>query len=115
MGRATVEAVIQTARRTGGGVEGDRGIKVTDREVHWHGVQGGRVALKERQLRVAKPRLIKKRRRADESDEVEVLAYTALQADQRLGHRILELMLKGMSTRRYEKVAAGDGRLGGHH
>ena len=44
------------------------------------------------------------RRRADESGEVEVPAYTALQADQRLGDRMLGLMLKGVSTRRYEKV-----------
>ena len=61
-----------------------------------------RVALKERQLRVAKPRLRKKRRRADESGEVEVPAYTALQADQRLADRMLELVLNGVSTRRYE-------------
>ena len=72
--------------------QGRRGL---DREVYWHGVQGGRVALKERQLRVAKPRLRKKRRRAAESGEVEVPAYTALQADQRLDDRMLELMLKG--------------------
>ena len=64
-------------------------------------VQGGRVALKERQLRVAKPRLRKKRRRADESGEVEVPAYTALRADQRLADRMLE---PGVSTRRYEQV-----------
>ena len=64
----------------------------------------GRVALKERQLRVAKPRLRKKRRRADESGEVEVPAYTALRADQRLADRMLELVLNGVSTRRYEQV-----------
>ena len=67
-----------------------------DREVYWHGVQGGRVALKERQLRVAKPRLRKKRRRADESGEVEVPAYSALQANQGLADRILELVMNGV-------------------
>ena len=36
--------------------------------------------------------------------EVEVPAYTALQADQRLADRMLELVLNGVSTRRYEKV-----------
>ena len=72
-----------------------QGRRGPDREVYWHGVQGGRVALKERQLRVAKPRLRKKRRRADESGEVEVPAYTALQADQRLADRMLELVLNG--------------------
>ena len=103
MGRATVEAVLQMSAEQVAGpkAQGRRGL---DREVYWHGVQGGRVVLKERQLRVAKPRLRKKRRRADESGEVEVPAYTALQVDQRLGDRMLELMLKGVSTRRYEKV-----------
>jgi len=72
--------------------------------VYWHGVQGGRVALKERQLRVAKPRLRKKRRRADESGEVEVPAYTALQANQGLADRMLELVMNGVSTRRYARV-----------
>ncbi len=98
MGRATVEAVLQMSAEQVAGpkAQGRRGL---DREVYWHGVQGGRVALKERQLRVAKPR-----RRADESGEVEVPAYTALQADQRLADRMLELVLNGVSTRRYEKV-----------
>ena len=84
MGRATVEAVLQTSAEqvSGPKAQGRRG---SDREVYYHGVQGGRVALKERQLRVAKPRLRKKRRRADESGEVEVPAYTVPQADQRAG------------------------------
>ena len=103
MGRATVEAVLQMSAEQVAGPKA-QGRRGPDREVYWHGVQGGRVALKERQLRVAKPRLRKKRRRADESGEVEVPAYTALQADQRLSDRMLELMLKGVSTRRHEKV-----------
>ena len=55
-------------------------------------------------LTLTKPRLHKKRRRTDESGEVEVPAYTALQSDQRLADRMLELVLNGVSTRRYEKV-----------
>ena len=99
MGRATVEAVLQMSAEqvVGPKAQGRRGL---DRAVCWHGVQGGWVA----QLRVAKPRLRKKRRRADESGEVEVPAYTALQADQRLADRMLELVLNGVSTRRYEQV-----------
>ena len=103
MGRATVEAVLQMSAEQVAGPKA-QGRRGPDREVYWHGVQGGRVALKERQLRVAKPRLRKKRRRADESGEVEVPAYTALQADQRLADRMLELVLNGVSTRRYEQV-----------
>ena len=103
MGRATVEAVLQMSAEVVAGPKA-QGRRGPDREVCWHGVQGGRVALKERQLRVARPRLRKKRRRADESGEVEVPAYTALQADQRLADRMLELVLNGVSTRRYEQV-----------
>ena len=62
------------------------------------------MALKERQLRVAKPRLRKKRPRAGESGEVEIPAYTALQGNRRLADRMLELMLHGVSTRKYEPV-----------
>ena len=77
MGRATVEAVLQMSAEQVAGPKA-QGRRGPDREVYWHGVQGGRVALKERQLRVAKPRLRKKRRRADELGEVEVPAYTVL-------------------------------------
>ena len=57
-----------------------QGCRGPDREVYWHGVQGGHVALKGRQLRVAKPRLRKKRRLADGSGEVEVpLSLSLLQ------------------------------------
>ena len=103
MGRATVEAVLQMSAEQVAGPKA-QGRRGPDREVYWHGVQGGRVALKDRQLRVAKPRLRKKRPRGDESGEVEVPAYPALRADQRLADRMLELVLNGVSTRRYEKV-----------
>ena len=103
MGRATVEAVLRMSAEQVAGPK-EQGRRDADRELYWHGVQAGRVALKERQLRVSKPRLRKKRPRGGESGEVEVPAYTALQADGRLADRMLELMLNGVSTRKYEKV-----------
>ena len=48
--------------------------------------------MRERQLQVDKPRRRKKRPRADAPGEVEIPAYTALQADQRLADRMLELI-----------------------
>ena len=102
MGRATVEALLEMrAEQVGPKAQGRRG---PDRKVYWHGVQAGRVALTERRLRVAKPRLRKKRPRAGESGEVEIRAYAALRADQRLADRMLELVLNGVSTRRYAPV-----------
>ena len=103
MGRATIEAVLQMSAEQMAGPK-EQGRRDADRELYWHGVQAGRVALKERQLRVAKPRLRKKQPRAGEPGEVEIPAYTALQADQHLADRMLELVLHGVSTRKYESV-----------
>lgn len=102
MGRATIEAILQmsAAELAGPKQQGKR----TDRDVAYHGTQPGRVALKERQLRVNKPRLRKKTAQKGETGEVAIPAYTALQKDQRLADRMLEIMMAGVSTRRYANV-----------
>jgi putative transposase len=102
MGRATIEAILQmsAAALAGPKQQGKR----TDRDVAYHGTQPGRVALKERQLRVNKPRLRKKTASKGETGEVEVPAYTALQKDHRLADRMLEILMAGVSTRRYADV-----------
>ena len=63
MGRATIEAVLRMSAEQVAGPK-EQGRRDADRDLYWHGVQAGRVALKERQLRVDKPRLRKKRPRA---------------------------------------------------
>ena len=102
MGRATIEAVLQmsAAQLAGPKQQG----KKTDRDVVYHGSQQGRVALKERQLKVNKPRLRKRNKAEGESADVDVPAYTALQKNTRLADRMLEIMMAGVSTRRYETV-----------
>ena len=55
MGRATIEAVLRMSAETVAGPK-EQGRRDADRELYRHGVQGGRVALKDRQLRVEKPR-----------------------------------------------------------
>lgn len=102
MGRATIEAVLQMSAEQLAGPK-QQG-KRTDRDVVYHGTQKGRVALKERQLRVDKPRLRKRRRTEGEAGEVEVPAYAALHKDGRLADRMLQIMMAGVSTRRYEQV-----------
>jgi transposase-like protein len=107
MGRATIEAVLQMSAAQLAGPK-QQGRK-TDRDVVYHGTQRGRVALKERQLGVTRPRL-RKRKRDDgepqdgESGEVEIPAYEAMQKDARLADRMLDIMMAGVSTRRYEDV-----------
>jgi transposase-like protein len=100
MGRASVEAVLELSAREVAGVP-QQG-KARTGEVGWHGRQPGRVNLKERKLRVQRPRLRKKGRGAGR--EVSVPAYEAMRKDATTGQRMLEILLDGVSTRRYQRV-----------
>ena len=108
MGRATIEAILQMSAEQLAGPK-QQG-KSAERNVVYHGSRSGRVALSERQLRVQTPRLRKKNPQPGESAEVEIPAYQAMQprsdqkAGQRLADRMLEIMMAGVSTRRYEEV-----------
>lgn len=102
MGRATIEAVLLMSAQQVAGPK-QQGKK-TERQVVYHGRQEGRVALRERQLRVTKPRLRKKSPQPGEPGEVEVPAYEALRKDARLADRVLDILINGVSTRRYQHV-----------
>lgn len=102
MGRATIEAVLLMSAAQLAGPK-QQGKKV-DRDVAYHGSQAGRVALKERQLKVTKPRLRKKAPKPGEAGEVEIPAYEAMRKDGRLADRMLEILIAGVSTRRYQHV-----------
>lgn len=100
VGRASIEAVLELSARQVAGVP-QQG-KARPGDIVWHGAQPGRVCLKERKLRVSKPRLRKKGRGANK--EVAVPAYEAMREDTASGQRMLEILLNGVSTRRYERV-----------
>jgi putative transposase len=102
MGRATIEAVLlmSAAQIAGPKQQG----KKAKRDIAYHGSQPGRVALRERQLRVEKPRLRRKNPQAGEPGEVEIPAYEAMHKDGRLADRMLDILINGVSTRRYERV-----------
>src|SRR5258708_7059145 len=102
MGRATIEAVLlmSAAQVAGPKHPGN----TTARAIAYHGSQLGRVALRERQLRVEKLRLRRKHPQVGESGEVEIPAYQAMCKDGRLADRMLEILIDGVSTRRYEHV-----------
>jgi transposase-like protein len=102
MGRATIEAILAMSAQELAGPK-QQG-KAAPRDVVYHGSQPGRVALKERQLRVQKPRLRKKQVSEGETGEVEVPAYAALQKNTRLADRMLEILMAGVSTRKYAEV-----------
>jgi transposase-like protein len=103
MGRATIEAVLTLSAEQIAGPR-QQGKRTPDRPCYWHGRQSGRVALKERQLRVDKPRLRKRRAAPGEQAEVEIPAYEALRKDGRLADRMLSILLHGVSTRNYKQV-----------
>jgi len=100
VGRATIEAVLLLSAELVAGPK-QRGKRGPDREAYWHGSQPGVVSLAERKLRVTKPRL--RRKGAGAGGELEVPAYEAMRGG-RLGERMLEILLSGVSTRRYKDV-----------
>ena len=101
MGRATIEAVLEMS------AEGVAGVKQAGRsraedDTVWYGRQGGVVYLSDRKVRVEWPRL--RRRGAGEGGEVEVPAYAAMRRPGAVADRMLEVLMAGVSTRKYGRV-----------
>jgi transposase-like protein len=99
LGRAQVEAVLRlSAERIAGPPHpGKKGG-----EIGWHGREEGTVCLRERKLRVERPRLRKKGQ--GKAGEVPVPAYERMRSEAKLGDRMLEILLRGVSTRQYGAV-----------
>jgi transposase-like protein len=95
-GRAAIEAVLELSAQE---VAGSKSPGKASGDVRWHGRQEGVVHLAERKLRVSKPRL---RHRSE--GEVNVPAYEALRTQGKLSRRMMDILLYGVSTRRYKKV-----------
>jgi putative transposase len=95
MGRATIQAVLNLSARQLAG-EPHRGKK--GRGITRHGCQGGVVRLSDRTLRVDKPRL------RDAEGEVAIPAYAALREHPGAGAKMMDTLLRGVSTRNYGKV-----------
>jgi transposase-like protein len=67
-------------------------------DIRWHGSQRGRITLAERKLAVTRPRL------RDPEGEVAVPVYQRLREDTRLGSRMRDILVSGVSTRKYAGV-----------
>src|SRR5205823_2717272 len=74
-------------------------------EVGWYGQQSGKVMLSDRKLAVQRPRLRQRGPGADK--EVEIPAYAAMQDEPRMGARMLDILMRGVSTRQYRSVTRG--------
>ncbi len=101
MGRATIEAVLEMS------AEGVAGPKQAGKargaaETVWYGRQSGQVYLSDRKVRVERPRL--RQRRGGDGAEVEVPAYRAMREPGALADRMLEILMAGVSTRKYGQV-----------
>jgi len=99
LGRASIEAVLQLSAA---GIAGPPHPGKKGGAVGGHGGESGTVCLAERKLRIRRPRLRKKQPGQD--GEVPIPAYQAMQADDKLGSRMLEILLRGVSTRQYKAV-----------
>ena len=99
-GRATIQAVLELSAQQAAGGPRQQGKRRAG-EVVWYGAQPGTVMLSERKLAVKRPRL---RKKGAGRKEVEIPAYEAMQNQPRLGARMLDIMMRGVSTRQYAGV-----------
>ena len=99
LGRASIEAVLRLSAQEIAGLPHPGKKSGT---VGWHGREAGTVCLRERKLRVERPRLRKKGQGA--GGEVTLPAYEAMRAERKLASRMLEILLRGVSTRQYAEV-----------
>ncbi len=99
-GRATIQAVLQLSAMEAVGGPPQQG-KRRSSDVVFYGRQPGQVMLSDRKLEVERPRL---RSKGPRSREVEVPAYAAMQNRGAMGSRMLEILMRGVSTRNYKEV-----------
>jgi putative transposase len=97
-GRAMVELLLQLSATS---IAGEKSPGRQSGEVLWHGSQGGQICLLERRLKVSKPRL---RSRGRPGREVAIPLYEQLQGDSGLAARMSEILVSGVSTRKYARV-----------
>ena len=101
-GRATIEAVLTLSAQELAGPKHPG--KRSGGDIGWHGEQLGVVPLAERKLRIRKPRLRRKGTPQGKGTEVEIPAYAAMRTHSRIGGRMLDILMRGVSTRNYRAV-----------
>ena len=98
-GRAAIEAVMTLSARELAGPK-HPGKSIGD--IRWYGRQSATIPLSDRKLRVARPRL--RRKGKGGSLEIDVPAYKAMLEKSSLGRRVMDILMKGVSTRSYRDV-----------
>ena len=100
-GRAAIQAVLQLSAEQVAGGPPQQG-KRRGGDIVFHGRQAGMVMLSDRKLQVQRPRLREKN--PGKGKEVEIPAYTAMHNQPRLSARMLDILMRGVSTRQYKDV-----------
>jgi len=99
VGKAAIEAVLTLSAQQ---IAGDKQPGKARGDIGYHGSQYGVISLSERKLRIEKPRLRHKGKGSGK--EVSIPAYEAMINNSSLGSRMLEILMKGVSTRNYRQV-----------
>ena len=100
-GRAAIRAVLQLSAEQAAGGPPQQGKRRCG-DIVFHGQQAGMVMLSDRKLQVQRPRLRKKG--PGMSQEVEIPAYAAMHNQPRMSARMLDILMRGVSTRQYKAV-----------
>ena len=108
-GRAAIQAVLQLSAIEAADGPQQQGKRRTG-DVVFYGRQAGQVFLSDRKLEVQRPRL---RTKGPRSQEVEVPAYAAMQNRTPMGERMLDILMRGVSTRNYKEVIPQMAETGG--
>ena len=98
-GRAAIEAVLTLSAQE---IAGPKHPGKRAGDINWYGQQSTTIPLSNRKLRINKPRLRHKGKGANK--EVEIPAYEAILVNSTLGRRILEILMNGISTRKYKTI-----------
>lgn len=99
IGRATLEAVLTLSASE---VAGSKHQGKAGGEINWHGSQTGTVSLRDRKVKVNRPRL--RRKGGGAGSEVAIPAYERMNSHSRMGEQVLNVLMKNVSTRNYKKV-----------
>ena len=99
VGKAAIESVLMLSAQQ---IAGTKQPGKTRNEIGYHGSQPGVISLSQRKVRVDKPRLRKKGKGTGK--EVAIPAYEAMVTNSQLGSRMVEILMKGVSTRNYKEV-----------
>ena len=97
--KAAIEAVLQLSADK---ISGPRHQGRATGDVVRYGYQQGSVPLSDRRLKVVKPRL--RRGRSKAMQEILIPAYETLNSAPGMGEKVSELMMRGISTRKYKQV-----------